>query len=87
MVAWNVRKIKAGQLFDYKIRRYDSDIVSDNFRFGDDREIIVTMPDDMRLESKSQLQSPTRQSLAGNLPKPRKSSNLRTGSVVQQWDG
>ncbi|KAL7008646.1 Vacuolar import and degradation protein 27 [Cystobasidiomycetes sp. EMM_F5] len=87
VVAWNVRKIKAGQLFDYKIRRYDSDIVSDNFRFGDDREIIVTMPDDMRLESKSQLQSPTRQSLAGNLPKPRKSSNLRTGSVVQQWDG
>lgn len=75
--------MKAGQSADYKLQRHDAAIVSDAFRFGDDREIIVTLPDDMRMESKSQMQNPTRQSLIGGTPMK---SKIRRSDIVQQWD-
>lgn len=40
VIAFNFRAVKAGRLREYKIKRYDDTIVADNFRFGDDREIV-----------------------------------------------
>ena len=39
LIAFNFRSVKAGKS-DYKIKRYDETVVADNFRYGDDREIV-----------------------------------------------
>lgn len=122
VVAFNFRSVKAGKLREYKIKRYDDVVVADNFRFGDDREIVsvaeyggidgagsrlprhprrvfmvidayslrsvsprqvVTMPNDLRMEAKSQLLTPSRRSLAPSSPRP---SAIRKSNIVQQWD-
>ncbi|CAD6578150.1 MAG: hypothetical protein CYPHOPRED_000460 [Cyphobasidiales sp. Tagirdzhanova-0007] len=83
VVAFNFRAVKAGRLREYKIKRYDETIVADNFRFGDDREIVVTLPNDLRMEAKSQLQTPSRQSLAPSAPRP---SGIRRSNIVKQWE-
>lgn len=49
---------------DYTLRRFSDNIVADQFRFGGDREIIVTLPDDVFVEDKKQLVKPTRDSIA-----------------------
>lgn len=84
VIAFNFRAVKSGKLREYKIKRYDETIVADNFRFGDDREIVVTMPNDLRLEAKSQLLSPTRRSLAPATP--RSSTGIRRSNIVKAWN-
>jgi hypothetical protein len=39
LIAFNFRSVKAGKN-EYKIKRYDETVVADNFRYGDDREIV-----------------------------------------------
>lgn len=76
--------MKAGRFFEYKIKRYDEDIVADNFAWGGDREIVVTMPNDMRLETKSSLMAPSRQSLTAATATPRR-SGIRRSDAVRHW--
>lgn len=40
IVTWNFRAVKAGRFTEYKIKRYDEDIVADNFTWGNDRDIV-----------------------------------------------
>lgn len=40
IITWNFRAIKAGRFTEYKIKRYDEDIVADNFTWGNDRDIV-----------------------------------------------
>lgn len=49
VITWNMRRVKAGRLFDYQIRRYDEGIVADSFKFGKDREIVVALPNEITL--------------------------------------
>lgn len=39
IVAFNVRRLLQGRV-DYTIKRYGADVVADNFRFGNDRDIV-----------------------------------------------
>ncbi|KAM0791670.1 hypothetical protein ACM66B_000470 [Microbotryomycetes sp. NB124-2] len=64
IVAWNFRHVKQGVTNQYTIRRFSENIVADQFRFGGDREIIVTLPDDVFVESKKTLKPPTRESIS-----------------------
>lgn len=43
-VAWNFRHVKQGNTSNYTLRRFSENVVADQFRFGGDREIIVTLP-------------------------------------------
>lgn len=40
VIAWDFKKVKKGQLDKYEIKKYDDNVVQDNFKFGDDKEIV-----------------------------------------------
>ncbi|KAL1946822.1 hypothetical protein VTO73DRAFT_14926 [Trametes versicolor] len=64
VVAWDFGKVKKGQLDKYEIKKYDQFVVQDNFKFGDDKEIIVALQNDVLAINKKNLRKPTRASLA-----------------------
>ncbi|GAA5979440.1 hypothetical protein JCM10908_002924 [Rhodotorula pacifica] len=63
IVAWNFRQVKSGNVHNYTLRRFSEEIVADNFKFGGDREIIVTLPENVFVEEKKKLKAPTRDSI------------------------
>ncbi len=42
IVAWDFSKVKKGMLDRYEIKKYEDLVVQDNFKFGDDKEIVRT---------------------------------------------
>jgi hypothetical protein len=40
VVAWDFEKVKKGQMDKYEIKKYEDHVVQDNFRFGDDKQIV-----------------------------------------------
>ncbi|GAA5865793.1 hypothetical protein JCM3774_003096 [Rhodotorula dairenensis] len=63
IVAWNFRQVKTGNVHNYTLRRFSEEVVADNFKFGGDREIIVTLPENVFVEEKKKLKAPTRDSI------------------------
>lgn len=72
IVAWNFRQVKSGNVSNYTLRRFSEDVVADNFKFGGDRDIIVTLPENVFIEQKKGLKAPSRDSIA---------------NVVRTWQG
>ncbi|KAI6034279.1 VID27 cytoplasmic protein-domain-containing protein [Pisolithus microcarpus] len=65
VIAWDFAKVKKGQLDKYEIKKYEDTVVQDNFKFGDDKEIIVALENNVLAINKKNLKRPTRASLAG----------------------
>ena len=40
VIAWDFAKVKKGKLDHYEIKKYEDQVVQDNFKFGDDKEIV-----------------------------------------------
>src|SRR5271169_5958496 len=55
VITWDFRKIQQNHPEPYRIRKYTDDVVSDNFRFGQDKNIIVALPQDVTIVAKRQL--------------------------------
>ncbi|KAI0005015.1 VID27 cytoplasmic protein [Russula compacta] len=64
IIAWDFAKVKKGQMDKYEIKKYEDLVVQDNFRFGDDKEIIVALQNNVVSVNKKNLRKPTRTSLA-----------------------
>ncbi|KAI0284219.1 VID27 cytoplasmic protein [Russula aff. rugulosa BPL654] len=64
VIAWDFGKVKKGQMDKYEIKKYEDLVVQDNFRFGDDKEIIVALQNNVLSVNKKSLRKPTRTSLA-----------------------
>jgi len=64
VIAWDFAKVKKGRLDQYEIKKYEDQVVQDNFKFGDDKEIIVALNNNVLALNKKNLKRPTRQSLA-----------------------
>lgn len=47
IVTWNFRAIKLGRLDSYQVKRYQDNIVADNFAYDNDGRIVVTLPNDV----------------------------------------
>ncbi|KAL0249924.1 hypothetical protein I308_103227 [Cryptococcus tetragattii IND107] len=62
----NFRMLKQGRTDAYQIKRYDSRVVADNFKFGADKNIIVALEHNVLVANKKDLAKPTRSSLAPN---------------------
>eukprot|EP01113_Clastostelium_recurvatum_P039615 TRINITY_DN6064_c0_g1_i1.p1 TRINITY_DN6064_c0_g1~~TRINITY_DN6064_c0_g1_i1.p1 ORF type:complete len:831 (-),score=183.37 TRINITY_DN6064_c0_g1_i1:11-2503(-) len=58
LISWNFRKVKQNKLDEYQIKRYEHDIVADQFKFGEDRNIIVAMSDDVVMAKKVPVSTP-----------------------------
>ncbi|CAI2169985.1 17318_t:CDS:10 [Funneliformis geosporum] len=67
VITWNFRQVKLGKLNDYHIKRYSDDVVADNFRFGQDKSIVVTLPHDVTLTRKKHLSTPTKSILTPSM--------------------
>lgn len=59
VITWNLRRVKQGHLYDYQIKRYEDTVVADNFRYNQDRSIVVTLPEHVTMISKKSLSSPS----------------------------
>ncbi|KAF7352740.1 hypothetical protein MVEN_01240200 [Mycena venus] len=77
VIAWDFNKVKKGLLDKYEIKKYEDLVVQDNFRFGDDKEIIVALANNVVAVNKQQLKRPTRVSLGV----PRRSSRSHSAIV------
>ncbi|KAG5649004.1 hypothetical protein DXG03_000353 [Asterophora parasitica] len=76
VIAWDFKKVKKGHLDQYEIKKYEDFVVQDNFKFGDDKEIIVALQNNVLAINKKNLKKPTRHSLA-----PQGSFGSRSGIV------
>jgi len=83
VITWDFRRILDKHPEPYRIRKYTDNVVSDNFRFGQDKNIVVALPQDVTVVSKRQLSRPTRDSFgaAGVRTPQRGSSGLRSSIV------
>ena len=43
VIAWDFAKVKKGKLDHYEIKKYEDQVVQDNFKFGDDKEIVGSL--------------------------------------------
>ena len=49
VVTWDFLKVTKGILGQYQIKQYKDTIVDEQFKFGEDKAIIVTLPDDVKI--------------------------------------
>lgn len=47
LVTWNFRAVKLGRLNSYNITRFRDNIVADDFAFGDEGRIVMSLPNDV----------------------------------------
>ncbi|KAF9360599.1 hypothetical protein BGX26_008584 [Mortierella sp. AD094] len=57
VITWNFRRVKNGH-YDYQIKQYSDTVVADNFKFGQDRSIIVTLPHDVTALARRNMANP-----------------------------
>ncbi|KAI2627806.1 VID27-domain-containing protein [Hypoxylon sp. NC1633] len=77
IVDWNLDKVIRGAKAPYIIKRYEDNVKADDFKFGTDQNVIVTLPNWVNMVGKQHLKRPTRESIAGDfqrLSTPRRSS-------------
>ncbi|KAG0378336.1 hypothetical protein BGX24_004113 [Mortierella sp. AD032] len=56
VITWNFRRVKNGH-YEYQIKQYADNVVADNFKFGQDRSIVVALPHDVTAVAKRNLSS------------------------------
>ncbi|WAQ83688.1 hypothetical protein PtA15_4A136 [Puccinia triticina] len=62
LIVFNLHSILAGKpTFD--VRRYQENVVTDNFRWDNDKDIVVTMPSDVFVQKRAKLSRPNRHSM------------------------
>ncbi|KAG2367324.1 VID27 cytoplasmic protein-domain-containing protein [Suillus spraguei] len=76
VIAWDFAKVKKGQLDKYEIKKYEDMVVQDNFKFGDDKQIIVALQNNVLAINKKNLKRPTRNSLAAPMSSLQSRSNI-----------
>lgn len=59
VITWNFRRVKQGHLYDYQIKKYADKVVADNFRFGQDKNIVVALPHNITMISKKNMSVPS----------------------------
>lgn len=58
VITWNFRRVKNGH-YEYQIKQYGDDVVANNFKYGQDRSIIVALPNDVTALPRRNMASPT----------------------------
>ena len=79
VVTWSLKKVLANNKDPYYIRRYSDEVISDNFEFGSDQNVILAMPNEVDMVKRKTFKRPTRESIAG----PAARSSLSSGSHLR----
>lgn len=66
-VSWSLKKVLKGNKKPYVMKKYDADIIEDNFEFGTDRKVIVALENDVSMSKIRSFKSPDKQIMAPNL--------------------
>lgn len=86
IITWSMKKVIANRKDPYTIKRYEENVMADNFRFGSDKNVIVALPNEVNMVAKRTFQKPTRESIAGpatpNRARSRWSSRLVKDDIV-----
>ncbi|KAJ6133253.1 hypothetical protein N7471_008468 [Penicillium samsonianum] len=86
IITWSMKKVIANRKDPYTIKRYEENVMADNFRFGSDKNVIVALPNEVNMVAKRTFQKPTRESIAGpatpNRTRSRWSSRLVKDDIV-----
>ena len=53
VITWDFKKVIKGILHEYQIKQYRDNIVDEQFKFGEDKAIIVTLPDDVKIAKRA----------------------------------
>lgn len=62
-ISWSLKKILKYQKKPYTMRRYDSNIIEDNFQFGTDRNVILALKDNVSMSKTKSFKIPDKQIL------------------------
>lgn len=62
-ITWSLRQIVRGEKTPYLVKRYDSQVMEDNFKFGSDRNVIVALKNDVSMVKKKSFRKPTKEVL------------------------
>jgi VID27 C-terminal WD40-like domain/VID27 PH-like domain len=65
IVTWNFRAVKQGKKDAYQIKRFKDSIVADQFAYGNDGKIVITLPNDVTLNSFTPVRRNRRSSSGG----------------------
>lgn len=66
-VSWSLKKILKGDRKPYIMKRYDANVIENNFEFGTDKNIIVALKDDVAVTKIKSFQSPNKKLMASDL--------------------
>ena len=55
--------MQQGRLYEYGIKRYEEAVVADGFRYGQERSIVVALPEYVTMVSKKSLAAPSPKNL------------------------
>jgi hypothetical protein len=67
IVEWDLKKLLRGIKAPYKIKRYQDEVMADDFKFGSDKNVIVALPNEVNMVAKQNLRKATRESIMGDL--------------------
>lgn len=66
IIEWNLKRVLRGSKAPYKIKRYDQEVMADDFKFGSDKNVIVALPNEVNMVAKQSFKKPTRESIVGD---------------------
>ncbi|KAI5962962.1 VID27 [Candida pseudojiufengensis] len=61
IVTWSLSKILKNDPSPYQVKNYKQNIVADNFKFGSNNRLIISLPDDVNMIKKSSLNNPIKE--------------------------
>ncbi|ESZ92983.1 Vid27 family protein [Sclerotinia borealis F-4128] len=64
IVIWNIKKILKDSKDPYSIKHYAKEVKADNFKYGNDKNVIVTLPNEVNMVAKQSFKKSTKESIA-----------------------
>ncbi|EDK46484.1 conserved hypothetical protein [Lodderomyces elongisporus NRRL YB-4239] len=60
IITWSLSKILKNQKDPYQVKRYNQNVISDNFKFGTNNEVITALQDDVSMTNRRSLANPNK---------------------------
>lgn len=55
VITWNFKRVKQGRLDEYQIKKYQSNVVADEFKYGSDRNVVVALEQNVLMVNKKDM--------------------------------